>query len=143
MFSETSKQSLSIGGSRGGVPGARPPPPMGPNSFVFAYIFTEKCPHRRSTPPPLREILDPPLLSDRFTYINFSKLILQNSPLYLNAVQNNTKTCTNYNKRWQLKCSKTGHLRSLIWTATCLVRPLYEVNLSCNSINLMFFFPLL
>ena len=47
-----------IGGSRGGVPGARPP--MGPNSFVFAYIFTEKCPRRRSTAP-LREILDPPL----------------------------------------------------------------------------------
>ena len=35
----------------GGVPGARPPPPMGPNSFIFAYIFTEKCPRRRSTPP--------------------------------------------------------------------------------------------
>ena len=34
--------------------------PMGPNSFVFAYIFTEKCPRQRSTPP-LREILDPPL----------------------------------------------------------------------------------
>ena len=24
---------------------------MGPNSFVFAYIFTEKCLRRRSTPP--------------------------------------------------------------------------------------------
>ena len=32
----------------GGVPGAHPP--MGPNSFVFAYIFTEKCPRRRSMP---------------------------------------------------------------------------------------------
>ena len=28
----------------------RTPPPMGPNSFVFAYIFIEKCPHGRSTP---------------------------------------------------------------------------------------------
>ena len=37
-------------------------PPMGPNSFVFAYIFGEKCLRRRSTPP-LREILDPPLVS--------------------------------------------------------------------------------
>ena len=41
-------------------------PPMGPNSFVFTYIFTEKCPRRRSMPPlmgarPPREILDPPL----------------------------------------------------------------------------------
>ena len=27
-------------------------PTMGPNSFVFAYIFTKKCPRRRSTPPP-------------------------------------------------------------------------------------------
>ena len=41
----------------------RTPPP----SFVFAYIFTKKCPRWRSTPPPngstclFREILDPPL----------------------------------------------------------------------------------
>ena len=54
----------NIGGSRGR---ARRTPPMGPNSFIFAYIFTEKCPRRRSMPPltgarpPLREILDPPL----------------------------------------------------------------------------------
>ena len=40
---------ICIGGSRGGVPDARPP--MGSNSFIFAYIFTEKCPRRRSTPP--------------------------------------------------------------------------------------------
>ena len=26
-------------------------PPTKSNSFVFAYIFTEKCPRRRSTPP--------------------------------------------------------------------------------------------
>ena len=58
---------VNIGGSRGGVPAHAPP--MGPNSFVFAYIFTEKCPRRRSTPPltgarppPPREILDPPLV---------------------------------------------------------------------------------
>ena len=29
--------------------GARPP--TAPNSFIFTYIFTEKCPRRRSTPP--------------------------------------------------------------------------------------------
>ena len=55
---------IIIGGSRGGGRARRtppPPPPTGPNSFVFAYIFTEKCPRRRSTPP-LREILDPPLI---------------------------------------------------------------------------------
>ena len=34
---------------------------MGPNSFIFAYIFAEKCPRRGSTAP-LREIQDPPLL---------------------------------------------------------------------------------
>ena len=28
-----------------------PPPPTGPNSFIFAYIFAEKHPRRRSTPP--------------------------------------------------------------------------------------------
>ena len=33
----------------GGMPGACPP--TGPNSFVFTYIFVEKCPRRRSTPP--------------------------------------------------------------------------------------------
>ena len=32
---------------------------VGPNSFLFAYIFAEKCPCRG--PRPLREILDPPL----------------------------------------------------------------------------------
>ena len=37
--------------------------------------------------------------------------------------------------------SKICHLRSLFWTATCLVRPLYEVNLLCNSIGLMFIRP--
>ena len=37
-------------------------------SFVFAYVFAEKCTHRRlappngSAPPPQREILDLPLL---------------------------------------------------------------------------------
>ena len=49
----------------GGVPGAHPPP-MGPNSFIFACIFTKKHLHRGSIPPMdphplLREILDPPL----------------------------------------------------------------------------------
>ena len=50
-----------LGGHAGCIP-----PPMGPNSFIFAYIFTKKCPCQRSTPPnrcmpPLWEILDPPL----------------------------------------------------------------------------------
>ena len=31
----------------GGMPGAHPP--MGPNSFIFAHIFTEKHLHWRST----------------------------------------------------------------------------------------------
>ena len=35
----------------GGACRAHAPPPTGPNSFVFAYIFAEKCPHRGSTPP--------------------------------------------------------------------------------------------
>ena len=47
------------------MPGACPP--MRPNSFFFAYLFTKKHPHWRSTPPPngctppLWEILDLPL----------------------------------------------------------------------------------
>ena len=43
------------------------PPPMGPISFIFKYVFTEKHPHWRLAPPnrsalPQREILDPPLV---------------------------------------------------------------------------------
>ena len=53
-----------IGGSRGCA--RHTPLPTGPNSFVFANIFSEKRLRRRSTPPltgarPLRESLDPPL----------------------------------------------------------------------------------
>ena len=36
-------------GDLGGRVGAHPT--MGPDSFVFTYIFTEKHPRRRSTPP--------------------------------------------------------------------------------------------
>ena len=31
-----------------------PPPPTGPNSFVFTYVFTEKHLYRRLAPPPTR-----------------------------------------------------------------------------------------
>ena len=70
--------TLNIGGSRGrrwrappNPPTTPPPPPTGSISFAFAYIFTEKCMHRRLAPPPptgrhpppQREILDPPLLN--------------------------------------------------------------------------------
>ena len=56
---------VDLGGG-GGERAGHTPPPMGPNSFIFAYIFTKKCPHWRSTPPlmgacPPWEILDPPL----------------------------------------------------------------------------------
>ena len=46
-----------------------PPPPTGPNSFIFTYVFTEKHLCRRLAPPPMRvgapqrEILDSPLLT--------------------------------------------------------------------------------
>ena len=29
-------------------------PPTGPNSFVFTYVFTEKCLCQRLVPPPMR-----------------------------------------------------------------------------------------
>ena len=51
---------------QGGCHGARPPP-TGSISFVFTYIFTEKCTRWRLAPPPNGsappqwEILDPPL----------------------------------------------------------------------------------
>ena len=47
----------------GGAAGASPP--TGSNSFIFAYVFAKKCPHRRSalppngSAPPQRDILDP------------------------------------------------------------------------------------
>ena len=40
---------IYIGGSRGRA--GHTPPPMGPNSFVFTYIFTKKHPCWRSSPP--------------------------------------------------------------------------------------------
>ena len=53
------------------------PPPTGPNSFIFTYVFTEKCLCRRLVPPPVRvgtppqrEILDPPLVSETHTLRN-------------------------------------------------------------------------
>ena len=44
-----------------------------------------------------------------------------------------------------LLCSSTTlySLVSLLWTATCLVRPLYEVNLLGNSMDFMFILSLL
>ena len=41
--------TVLIGSSRGRA--RHTPIHIGPNSFIFAYIFTEKCPRRRSTPP--------------------------------------------------------------------------------------------
>ena len=35
-------------------------PPTGPNSFVFTYVFTEKCLCRRLVPPPMRVCTPPP-----------------------------------------------------------------------------------
>ena len=63
---------MFIGGSRGGRAG-HTPPPTGPNSFIFTYIFTEK--HLRQgihtlpngSTPPLLEILDPPLMLHTLT----------------------------------------------------------------------------
>ena len=40
----------TIGGSEGGGASQASFPPMGPNSFLFAYIFAEKCPCWRPTP---------------------------------------------------------------------------------------------
>ena len=41
-----------IGGSRGGgTAGVCPPPPTGSISFIFTYVFTKKCMHRRLAPP--------------------------------------------------------------------------------------------
>ena len=50
------------------VSGVPPPPPTGPNSFIFTYVFTKKHLCQRLAPPPKRvgapqqEILDPPLV---------------------------------------------------------------------------------
>ena len=41
---------IVIGGSRGRR--RRTPPPTGSVSFVFAYVFAEKCTRQRSVPPP-------------------------------------------------------------------------------------------
>ena len=49
---------INIGGSRWGACRAHTPP-MGPNSFIFAYIFTEKHLCWRSTPPPPNGCMPP------------------------------------------------------------------------------------
>ena len=65
---------LSLVDPGGGTTGTCPPPPTGSISFVFTYVFAEKCMRRRLVPPPMgrrppqREILDPPLVMD-VTYI--------------------------------------------------------------------------
>ena len=41
----------SIGGSRGAPPVRALPPPTGSISFIFVYVFTKKCMHRRLVPP--------------------------------------------------------------------------------------------
>ena len=56
---------------QGGAAGA-PAPPTGPNSFIFAFVFTENCPCQRLAPPnvlaptphPQQEILDRPLVCE-------------------------------------------------------------------------------
>ena len=59
----------------GGAPPARAPP-TGSISFIFAYVFAEKCTLQRLAPPPnglappQREILDPPLKMEMFLNIN-------------------------------------------------------------------------
>ena len=44
-------QCTHLTGGSGGGPAGCTAPPMGPNSFIFAYIFTKKRLHRRSTSP--------------------------------------------------------------------------------------------
>ena len=56
------------------------------------------------------------------------------SPSYLKKF---IRTKHGYNYR------KTCYLRSLLWTATCFVRPLCKIYLLYNSLDLMFILPLL
>ena len=64
---------------------ARAPPPTGPNSFVFTYVFNKKRLCRRLAPPQ-REILDPPLIYDEYGGSTQTKWLTFNkytSELYL------------------------------------------------------------
>ena len=83
-------------------PGVAPsPPPIGPNSFIFAYIFAKKLPHRTlvppkglEPPPPQLEILEPPL-SDNQGMVDTSLPVSQRlGPgillCYLNFAANST-----------------------------------------------------
>ena len=71
---------ISIGRSRGACPVHTPP--MGPNSFVFAYIFTEKCPRQRSMLP--QWVHAPPMgnpgsatdIIKKFIYLNVAFIII-------------------------------------------------------------------
>ena len=46
---DTPRHSLFALADPGGATGIHPP--TGSNSFIFAYVFTEKHPRRRSVPP--------------------------------------------------------------------------------------------
>ena len=46
LLSESLNALADLGGHAGCTP-----PPMGPNSFGFTYIFTKKHPRQRSMPP--------------------------------------------------------------------------------------------
>ena len=82
-----SDEFLSVLNSIGGSGGAcrRTSPPTGPNSFIFAYIFTEKCSRWRPKPPkmgprPLRKILDPAL--NNLVYHFYLLFLVQGKPLW-------------------------------------------------------------
>ena len=70
-------------------------PPMEPNSFIFAYIFTEKCQCWRPNPPPkwvhappLWKILDPALFIDIFfQYLYVELMKIKMTKTTLNVIQ--------------------------------------------------------
>ena len=70
--------SVCIGGS-GGAPSAHASPPTGSISFVFVYIFAEKCTHQRLAPP--NGSAPPPNGKSwiRHWYVNLSQ------PIYLHS----------------------------------------------------------
>ena len=92
------------------------PPPTGPNSFVFTYVFTKKHLCQRLVPPPMRvgapqwKILDPPLQDSHVLY----KIINKTHAKVIIAQNNTDLSCIELDIHVSKCFTKAQHFETLI-----------------------------